>query len=514
MRTSLSLYLLTLISFVGQSHAQWFFIPTYTDITQAVSEHKTATYTLAGTAVCSAITTAIFKTDYNAVAYGDERFYWNWNNINTGDTTFEKEFLFGAGTSAYQVEGNCTNTDWHAWETEKGLTPSGQACDQWNTFKDDIALLKQMHIGMYRFSLAWDKIQPTADTFDQDAIEHYKEMCKELKKQNIKAHIGFHHYADPKWFADLGGFETEENIHYFVNFCAKVINEFKKDNIEVTLWSTFNSPSGYAFHKYHIGDFPPGIKNNKQLTLTVLKNMMEAHVKMYQTCKKINPNAQIGILKNIMQLDPWRPWHPMDKFACKIATDMTDNCIFSFFTTGRFIAKIPFEHAPFMANVEHTNMDACKSLDFIGLNYYSHSYIKNMQRFNHPYEIKTKNPNYTIYAEGLYRAISTITEQMVKPIEQKTNKHLPIYVTENGIANDNPHHRELFFKRYLYALSKAKQDGHDVRGYIFWSFMDNYEWGSYNKKYGLVHVDFDSTNLTRSVKQDAGTQYFLSKIIK
>lgn len=517
------LFLLT-VAATAPAKAINFNIPSTATIQQAIAEHKYAVYGLAGTAVCSAATISLLKTDYNAVQFGDARFYWDWTNIDATDVDFPKDFIFGAATSAYQAEGYCKNTDWWHWEQEQhgrenGFVTdySGKTCDQWNHYKEDIKLMHEMGLGIYRFSLAWDKIQPTPDTFDNNAIEHYKDMCRELAKYGIKAHIGFHHYADPKWFADLGGFTEETNIQYFAHFCEYVLEAFAQDpeiNNTVLLWSTFNSPSGYVFHKYHTGRFPPGTQNNKQLCMTTLKNMMEAHVRAYQLGKAKNPSAQIGILKNIMQLDPWRPWHPMDNFACSIAQKMTDTCIFSFFTTGRFVAKIPFDNAPFMADVDYTNLEAPNCLDFIGLNYYGHSYIKNMTRFLHPGEIHTKNPNYALYPEGLCRALHTITEEIVRPIEQSTGKHLPIYVTENGTALDNPEHRLQFFQRYMYALNKARKEGCDVRGYSFWSFMDNYEWGAYNKQYGLVHVDFGSPELTRTIKTDIGTQYYLNLIKK
>ena len=495
-------------------------IPTSETIRQAIQEHKLVSYGLAGTAACTAATIGLLKTDIGATRIGDAPLYWNWDEIDATNVNFPKEFMFGVGTSSFQVEGECNNTDWWRWEEdERSLVEnrSGRACDQQNKFKEDIKLLAELGVGIYRFSIAWDKVQPTPDRFDDNAIEHYKEMCRELAKYGIKAHIGFHHYTDPLWFADLGGFEREENIHYFADYCRCVLQAFAQDpevNNTVKLWSTFNSPSGYAFHKYLIGDFPPGIKNNKQLTLTVLKNMMEAHVQAYSAKQEVNPTAQLGILKNILQFDPWRSWHPMDNFACIIASKMTDECIFSFFTTGRFIAKIPFDNAPFMADVDYTNLKAPECLDFIGLNYYGHTYLKNMTRFLHPDEIPTQNPNYALYPEGLYRAICTIKEKIVDPITRVRNKHLPIYVTENGIACPNPEHRLLFFTRYMYALHRARQEGTDVRGYIFWSFMDNYEWGSYAKKYGIVHIDFNSPDLKRTIKTDAGTQYFLHVIRK
>lgn len=488
-------------------------------IQDAIKKHKTTLYGLAGIALTTALTRQLVATDYGAVQLDNATYYWDWHTINTSGISFDRSFMFGVGTSAYQVEGNSTGTDWYQWEhtlddcgTSRVNDKAGIACDHWNKYKEDIQLLNELGVDIYRFSLAWDKIEPRRDQFDKQALEHYKDVCRELQKYNIKALVGFHHYADPQWFADLGGFEKEENIRYFVEYCTKVFQEFHTAEVCVNLWSIFNSPSGYAFHKYHAGDFPPGTSNNKQLTVTVIKNMMEAHVQVYQAAKKINPDFHIGLLKNIMHIDPWRPWHPFDTFACTIATNMTDTCIFNFFTTGTFKAKIPFDHTPYMVDIEHTNPMAPYSIDFIGLNYYSHNYIKNMKTILHPQEIVTDNPNYTIYPEGLYRAIVKITHQLQKPIESLTNKEIPLYVTENGIAHEDPSIRKIFFERYLYALYKAIQDGYKVKGYIYWSFMDNYEWGSYDKKYGIVHVDFNDPSLQRTVKSDIGTRYFLSCI--
>lgn len=488
-----------------------------TYIQDCLKEHKTAALGLAGIMATAAVTHQLLATDYGATSFLNREIYWDWNSIDTSFTRFPSSFLFGVGTSAYQVEGDCTNTDWHNWEQQTDDLGNsrvehlaGKACDHWNRYKDDIALLEQIGAGIYRFSLAWDKIQPTAESFDESALAHYHDVCKELKSRNIKILIGLHHYADPKWFADIDGFEHEENIAYFVTYCTKVFQSFHDQGVDVDLWTVFNSPSGYAFHKYHVGDFPPGIKGNKQLTLTVLKNMLEAHVQVYQQAKMISQSFTIGLLKNIIHIDPWRQWHPLDTFACKIATEMTDKCMINFFKTGTFKVKIPFTVVPFMTNIEHVNLLAPYSFDFVGLNCYSHSYIKNMSHINHPQEKLTDNPTYTIYPETLYRGIVKLTNELCKPIEKLTGKPMPLYVTENGIACEDATYRKLFFERYLYAIHRAITDGYDVKGYIYWSFMDNYEWGSYNKKYGLVHVDFNDHNLKRTVKSDPGTEYFIS----
>lgn len=482
-------------------------------VTNPFLNHKKSFIAVAAAGSTALLAKQLAQTDYGAVTLDNRDYYWDWNAIDAKAVTFPQDFLWGAGTSAYQVEGNCVNTDWRVWEHEvdyngnpRVVDKAGRACDHWNKYQEDIDCIEQIGLGIYRLSLAWDKIQPDKDSFDANAMAHYKDVVRALHERGIKVLIGFHHYADPLWFADLGGFTKEENIDYFVRFCTHVFQSFHDDHMNADMWTIFNSPCGYAFHKYYVGDFPPGIKGDKQLTLTVLKHMCEAHVRVYQAAKKINENFYIGLLKNIIQIDPWRPWHPLDRLASYMAAQMTDSCQFSFFTTGLFKVAIPF-----MVNVEHYNSLAPYSFDFVGLNYYSHAYMKNMKKMAHPDEIKTNNPNYTIYPEGLYRAIAQVSDCLCKPVEQLTGKEIPVYVTENGVTHDDPHVREFFFQRYLYALNKAIIDGYNVKGYIYWSLMDNYEWGCYgNKRYGLLHVDFADPELKRTIKDDQGTQYFIT----
>ncbi|MCX5922105.1 MAG: glycoside hydrolase family 1 protein [Candidatus Dependentiae bacterium] len=409
--------------------------------------------------------------------------HWDWNSV-VCLPQFPQDFLFGAATSAQQVEGNNDNNNWSVWEKkpdkktgkQRVEEPAGIACNQWNVYKKDIKLLNDIGANAYRFSVEWSTIEPQEGIFDQDAINHYKNVCKTLVAQNIKPCITLHHYTDPIWFVKKGGFEKKENIDYFVRFAQKVFEELHEST---HIWFTFNSPDGYASRGWLIGNAPPG-KKNIALMAEVYKNILEAHVRTYRTIKETphGTQAQIGILKNMHQIDPWNAWNPLDVIASKFATKITDSCFFDFFTQGIFTSYIPFK-----VNVTHTNEQAIGALDFVGINYYSHRYMKNFELIPHPDEPKTDNENYTVYPEGLYRAIEEVSDSMAKPL------NIPMYVTENGIATENEELREEFLKKYLCALSHAINDGHDVRGYIHWSLLDNYEWGTYKKKYGLYNVD-------------------------
>lgn len=406
--------------------------------------------------------------------------HWDWAKINPQEKSlhFPSNFVWGVATSAQQVEGCHLNNSWTQWELDGNVKePCGTTCDHWNRYKEDIKLIKALGANTYRFSIEWSKIEQKPGIFDEKALDHYEAVCDELVANGIKPAVTLHHYTDPIWFMDKGGFEAIKNSTYFVDFCAHVFARLHK---KVAFWFTFNSPCGYAANGYYRGATPPG-KKSMQLSAEVFKNVLETHVQVYQRLKAMpgGEQSRIGILKNIYQLEPYCSWNPLDCKACSFGSQLQNTCFYDFFTTGTYKVYIPW-----MVNVTYTNKRAPKSLDFIGLNYYGHTYMKNFSICTPKDEEKTQNANYTLYPEGMYQAIAEISEKIAEPL------HIPIYITENGIATNDEAKRDRFYRRYLYAISKAIEDGYDVRGYITWTLMDNYEWGTYKKKYGLYKVDF------------------------
>jgi beta-glucosidase len=282
-----------------------------------------------------------------------------------------------------------------------------------------------------------------------------------------------------------------------VRFCEVV---FQKLQDKVHLWCTINEPEVFASQGYFLGVFPPG-KKDPQLAGVVLKNFLEAHTQAYLALKRL-PNgdkAQIGLVKNIFQFDPYRRWHLLDWLVSRQFNELFTDAIIRLFKTGHFDFSLPG-----LANVKHFNATAPRTLDFIGLNYYSHIPVKfqwNPKEFfafaPRAGEIMTDMP-YPIYAEGFYRAIKTSAQLGV-----------PIYITENGIADARDDRRDLFIRRYLFALSKAVNDEYDVRGYFYWSLMDNFEWAEgYDMKFGLYEVDF----ATQKRRLREGAKYFVKMV--
>ncbi len=419
---------------------------------------------------------------------------WDWEAIDLKKIIFPKNFTWGTATAAHQVEGGCDNNNWSDWENsfDKSGKPrirenqtSGDACCHWDLYPEDFDRLNELGVNAYRFSLEWSKIEPEENVFDRNVMDHYSGVIQSLIDRNITPVITLHHFTHPIWFDKKGGFENSENRSYFVRFCTKMFNEYSD---KVKMWCTINEPGVFAVMGYFTGIFPPG-KQDPKLTAHVIKNLLETHVQVYHTLKNL-PNgqdSQIGIVKNINQFDPWRRWHLLDWVVSRINDHIFNTIFIDFFEKGQFKINIPG-----FIQTSHSNSKAVDSLDFFGLNYYSHSYMKFKpsltEFFEHQFpadEIKT-DMEYTIYAEGFYRAIQSVS---------KINK--PIYITENGIADKTDDRRKIYIERYLFALRKAMENGADVKGYFYWSLMDNFEWAEgYDMCFGLYEVDFKTQKRT------------------
>jgi len=414
---------------------------------------------------------------------------WNWDSIDTDRINFPDGFIWGTATAAHQVEGNCNN-NWSEFEkkTQKDGKPnikdgqvSGNACEHWERYREDIELIKRIGVTHYRFSIEWSKIEPTIGQYDIDAIDHYSNVINHLLQNSITPVVTLHHFSHPIWFEEKGGFSKAENIAYFISFSKKVFSLYSD---RVKDWCTINEPGVFAVQGYFTGMFPPGLKNT-QLTAEVLKNLLEAHVQVYHALKnqKNGEESKIGIVKNINQFEPWRRRSIRDWLFSLSLNHVFNSSTLKFFKTGKFKIRLPG-----LMWKTHYNEKEKDSLDFFGLNYYSHNHLKfslfkkdfSVLEF-HKKDVMTDMP-YAIYAEGIYRAIKFVS-----------SLNVPIIITENGVADANDQIRETYIKKYIYAVSKAISEGANVVGYYYWSLMDNFEWAfGYDMKFGLYEVDFDN----------------------
>jgi beta-glucosidase len=432
------------------------------------------------------------------MAFGQE-LHWDWRKINTSISSFPRTFLWGVTTTAHQVEGDCSN-NWSRWEEACRITPAGKACDHWQRCFDDIRLLKELGVRSYRFSVEWSKIEPQQGVINKAVLQHYQDFCAALKAAGIMPVVTLYAATHPLWFDEQGAFERDHNISLFVNF-AEIV--FKALHEHVGMWCTMNEPAMCVFQGYMRATFPPG-KNNAGVAGQVLKNLLQAHCMVYKRLKSLpsGDKASIGIAHTMVHFDPYRDWNPLDVIAGKVLTDITNNSVIEFFKTGtlRFeVEGIVASHLGWQASLVYNEPFAMRALDFFGINYYSHVLInsltgKDEYRSN---DIPT-DMSYAFYPEGMYRAIV-----------QASSLKVPLYITENGIADAKDDRREEWCKRYLYALHKALCEGYDVRGYFYRSLMDCFEWDKgYEMKFGLYHVDF--TTQKRTLKK--GASYFIKTI--
>lgn len=405
-------------------------------------------------------------------------------------------FLWGTAISEYQVSGalGCPYSNWAAFEVmpdKNGKLPiadgqfSGDACNFKKSYRSYIALMKELGINAFRFSVEWSNIEPQEGVFCQEALDFYAELCDALIDAGITPMITLHHFTDPLWFTQKGGFEKDENIFYFVRFAHQVFEHLAS---RITLWITFNEPTIYMFQGYIHGAFPPA-KKSLLTAIGVMRNLLKAHTLAYKALKEApgGDAVQIGIVHQYLKFYPYHSWNLLERIPGLLFNDLLNTCVLHFFKTGSF--KVPLSS---FFGWQYDAPYGQKLFDFIGLNYYSRVIVKGQLSFTEPLvpsclpgEVMTDMP-YAMYPQGLYDAIVEMSELGV-----------PMYITENGIADAKDDRREQFIKEYTRALLRAFKDGYDIRGYFYWSLMDNFEWDEgYHKKFGLCHVDFDTKEAT------------------
>lgn len=432
---------------------------------------------------------------------------------------FPEDFRWGVALSAHQNCGaeQLPHSNWSFWEKQEGHIKnnqkSGIACDHWNRYHEDIELIKNLGLTDFRFSVDWSAIEPQEGEFNQAALDYYSDFCDALLRAGIKIMVTLHHFTHPQWFEELGAFEKEENIRYFVRFSQKIYEQL---HTKVDLWCTINEPTILVLQGYFRGVFPPG-KMNPFLGLTVLRNLLKAHTDVYNSLKKMakakNHNVQIGLVHQYLKAEPYNSWNVLERIPGYLFNYLLNDTVLEFCATGTF--KVNF-WAPQIVSAllpkgidylspnffGYTTPSGTKALDFFGLNYYSRVVPHHQPKLTNPFhiipscgphEIMTDMP-YGIYAQGFYNALVDVAKIGV-----------PIYVTENGIADAQDKHRKYFLKQYLAALERAVNENYTIKGYYYWTLLDNFEWDEgYDMKFGLYHVDF----VTQKRTLRKGSQYY------
>ena len=394
--------------------------------------------------------------------------YWDWSNKDLQNMSFPKSFTFGVSIFEGEVK----------------------AYDHAKRYKDDIALAKEAGLTELCIALDWKEIEPSPGVFDEEKLHYYADKCVACLRCGIEPVILFKDYNDPVWFLEMGGFEKQKNSAIFERYCLRVFKALKgKAYRFITFWN----PESYAMLAYWNKSHAP-YKKDMPLAMEVFKNELDAHVRVYHALKKADDEnkIQIGISKHVIQLEPKHAW---DKWAAGMASRLTNDPFYEFFTTGKFKVSVWLPKKWGGVSIKYKNALAPGSIDFIGINYHCHNRMKNFKRIPFEKELKTDIESITVYPEGLYYAIKEVSDKMAHQL------NIPIIITQNGIATTDDNLRMLHNERNLYAVSQAIKHGYNVQGYYHYSLIDGFAWGSYAYKFGLFSVD--PKTMERTIKPGA-----------
>jgi len=390
---------------------------------------------------------------------------------------FPKNFLWGTAISAYQSEGGIS-CDWTKH------FDAGLACNHYRLYEKDFDLAKSLNQNAFRFSVEWSRIEPKEGKFDQTEIEFYRNYLKSLKARGFATMVTLHHFTNPIWLAEIGGWTNKKVVFYFTRFAQRMFNEYRD---LVDFWVTINEPLVYATFAYTClrGDLEQKKDNSFQVSFhprisslihpfLIVKNQILAHKEVYKILhKSAGPNfpIRVGIVKNNSFFDAFNPHSSIDRI------------------NASFLRYIWNEY--FLNKIKH-------HLDFIGLNYYFHIRVK--------FPFQTKNQN---------KVVSDLGWEICSPgiyfvLKELKKYNLPVYITENGLADKNDILRKDFIKDHLCWIWQAIEEGVDVKGYLHWSLMDNFEWDKgIEPRFGLVEVDYKT--LERKPRTSA---FYYAKICK
>ena len=370
---------------------------------------------------------------------------------------FPAPFLWGTATSAYQIEGGGTNTDWWRFEHAENATttePCGDACDSWNRYEEDLDLVASLGLNAYRFSIEWARIEPQRGNFSSDALNHYRDVIEACRRRSILAVVTLHHFTLPLWVADAGGFENRDIATWMGEYARRVADALG-DGIDIAC--TINEPNIVALMGYLMASFPPALSDWERFA-KVHEAMRACHETMRDALRAGPGDFPIGFC---LSMQEYEAAPGGEELLASLVDEMED----------KYLRSLGDD-------------------DFIGVQCYTKIEIG-------PEGLVPSSGELT---EMGYLFWPQCVEYTVRKVARATG--LPIYVTENGIGTNDDTQRIRYLKEALRGVKNVLDDGLDVRGYFQWSLLDNFEWAlGYGPKFGIVSVD--RTTFERTAKPSA-----------
>ncbi len=394
---------------------------------------------------------------------------------------FNNKFMMGVATASTQIEGGDTGNTWYKWCEDGHIKDSSScitACDHWNRVEEDTELLKELNTQTYRMSLEWSRLEPSPGSFSNEAMEHYRNEIQLLRDSNIKPLVTLHHFSEPQWFQDAGGWLKPENSEHFMEYARYAV---KNLGDMVNEWVTFNEPNVYVNLGYVMGCFPPGIRDLWG-SLRVKTELIKTHVRLYALIHKIRQDKNFKGKTRVGTAMHIRVFDGVSFIGRKVASIVDyvfNKMLMEGMTTGKLLFPLP-----------HKGYKAKKGryVDFLGINYYTRNIVEFVfdpsnyfYKFRNDDNLNKTDLGWDIYPEGIYSVCKKYYGKY----------RIPIYITENGISDKHDNRRPDFIIDNLYYINKAIGEGVPIERYYHWTLMDNFEWNEgETAKFGLYECDF------------------------
>lgn len=420
---------------------------------------------------------------------------------------FGKNFVFGVATSSYQIEGATaedgrTPSIWDEFCKIPGKVYKGQngdvTCDHYHRYKEDVRLMKEIGVDSYSFSIAWSRIFPDYQKYNEKGMEFYKKLIDELRKNDIEPAVTLYHWDLPLWAYNRGGWLSRDSVKWFQDYATKV---FKELNASVKIWVTHCEPFCSSMLGYCFGIHAPGHKNLRE-ALTAAHHILLSHGLAVESFRDLSfSESNIGIKINLT------PSYPASNSKEDVeASYRSDGLANRWFLDPIFKSSYPEDMKKIYSNlvgaldfIKDGDLEKISSkIDFLGLNYYTRVLTKFVQdsKINYqdfPGNLKKTEMGWEICPEVFYDLILRLRKEYTR---------IPIYITENGAAFDDflteekrIHDTERidYVRRHLEKIAELNGQGADIRGYFLWSLLDNFEWAyGYSKRFGILYVDYNT----------------------
>ena len=395
---------------------------------------------------------------------------------------FPDNFLWGTATAPTQVEGHIEN-EWTNFTAQDGGN-CRIACDNYHRYQEDIQWMQQLGTNAHRFGLEWSRLQsaPYAP-LNQVELARYIDMLDRMQAAGITPMVVLHHFSNPPWIYAGGGWTNPATVPAFVDYVRRLVAALKE---RIFLWNTFNEPDTYACVAYLLGGFPPRRKWQLGQFRRVIGHMARAHEAASSLIQRDGMVAgrkpEVGIAKNWTFFHAYKrfsPWDRLTAFACH-------------YTFNKFVLDA------FLGGGRR------KASTYIGLNYYGRVRFHHFNAMIPASDAPVKRlKDFGFVCDDMVERYPEGMEKILAYLHRKF--HMPVYLTEHGAASPDEAFRERDLRENLAALHRSITAGVDVRGFFYWSLLDNFEWQfGYTKKFGLLAVDFNDAKLPRRRKPLAG----------